>query len=161
MVILLMGVSGSGKTTVGHLLAAALQWQFHDADDLHPAANRKKMASGIPLTDADRLPWLSAVRNLVDERLARKVSAVIACSALKQSYRDAIVANPSRVRIVYLKGSPELIADRLAHRTGHFMPAHLLPSQFAALEEPRDAVTVDVAQPLEMIVRTIRSELGV
>ncbi|HKM98930.1 MAG TPA: gluconokinase [Candidatus Binataceae bacterium] len=161
MVILLMGVSGSGKTTIGRILAAALGWEFHDADELHPAANRDKMRRGIPLTDSDRAPWLSSVRDLIDDRLARNGNAVVACSALKQSYRERIVADPSKVRLVYLKGSPELVARRLARRSGHFMPASLLPSQLAALEEPRDALTIDISGTPEQIADSIRTAVGV
>ncbi len=161
MVILLMGVSGSGKTTIGCLLAGALGWEFHDADELHSAANRDKMHRGIPLTDADRAPWLSSVRALIDGCIARNANAVVACSALKQSYRKEIVADASKVRVVYLKGSPELIAQRLANRSGHFMPASLLPSQIAALEEPRDALTVDISGTPQQIADSIRIALGV
>ncbi|MGO9606378.1 MAG: gluconokinase [Candidatus Binataceae bacterium] len=159
MVILLMGVSGSGKTTIGRLLAGALGWEFHDADELHSAANRDKMHRGIPLTDADRAPWLSSVRALIEGCIARNANAVVACSALKQSYREEIVI--SKVRVVYLKGSPELIAQRLTNRSGHFMPASLLPSQIAALEEPRDALTVDISGTPQQIADSIRIALGV
>jgi gluconokinase len=159
MVIVLMGVSGAGKTTVGRKLAWALGWRFFDADALHSASNREKMHRGEPLTDADRRPWLKRVRTLVEKCLDEGTGAVVACSALKQSYRDVIVADPARVRIVYLKGSPELVARRIAKRRGHFMPASLLPSQFRTLEEPRDALAVDIAQPPERIVAAIRAGL--
>ncbi len=161
MVVVLMGVSGSGKTTVGRMLACALNWEFLDGDELHPAANRAKMQRGIALTDADRLPWLQRVRELIEESIRRGTNAVVACSALKKSYRDIIVVDPAQVPVVYLKGSSQLIARRLANRTGHFMPATLLPSQFEALEEPADAISVDVALTPEQLVSAIRTRLGI
>src|SRR5262249_30914302 len=127
MIVVLMGVSGSGKTTIGALLAKALNWRFYEGDDLHSAANRSKMSRGIPLTDADRLPWLHRIRRLVDRCLADGVDAVIACSALKQSYREVIVSDSRQVRFVYLKGSPRLVEARLGKRTDHFMPSSLSP----------------------------------
>jgi gluconokinase len=165
MVIVLIGVAGSGKTTVGRMLAAGAGWEFHDADDLHPPRNREKMRRGIALTDADRLPWLVTVRDLIRRCLGDKRSAVIACSALKQSYRDLLMRNPpianaQGVKFVYLKGSPVLIAERLAQRAGHFFDRRLLQSQFDALEEPADAIVVDIAAPPATITATIRSRLG-
>ena len=118
------------------------------------------MASGIALTDADRAPWLASIRELIANSLARNLNVVLACSALKQSYRDEIIVDPARVKIVYLKGSPELIASRIAHRTNHFMNKDLLGSQFDTLEEPRDAIVVDIAPPPETIVANIRKQLG-
>ena len=161
MVVVLMGVSGSGKTTIGKMLAAALKWRFYDADALHSAANREKMRRGIPLTDSDRLPWLRRVRRVIEKCMAAGTGAVVACSALKQSYREILMVNAGEVRIVYLKGSAELIARRLADRKGHFMPADLLPSQFAALEEPRDAIAVDISGTPEQVVNAIRVALEV
>jgi gluconokinase len=161
MVIVVMGVSGAGKTTIGKMLAEQLGWEFHDSDDLHPEANKAKMASGVALTDADRAPWLASVRALIAERLSSNLNVVLACSALKQSYRDEIVVDPARVKIVFLKGSPELIASRIAHRKNHFMNKDLLGSQFNTLEEPRDAIVVDIAPPPEVIVEQIRRRLGV
>ncbi len=160
MVIVVMGVSGAGKTTIGKMLAAQLGWEFHDADDLHSEANKAKMASGIALTDDDRAPWLASIHALIATSLARDINVVLACSALKQSYRDEIIVDPARVKIVYLKGSAELIASRITHRTNHFMNKDLLGSQFDTLEEPRDAIIVDIAPPPETIVANIRKQLG-
>jgi gluconokinase len=160
MIVVLMGVSGAGKTTIGHMLAAKLGCEFYDADDLHCDANKAKMASGIALTDADRAPWLAGIRKLIANNLARGVDVVLACSALKQSYRDEIMVDAERVKIVYLKGSPQLIAARIAHRKDHFMNEALLGSQFDTLEEPRDAIVVDIDGPPEAIVQNICQRLG-
>jgi gluconokinase len=160
MIIVLMGVSGSGKTTVGRMLADHLGWEFDDGDALHPAANRDKMSRGVPLTDADRAPWLRRVRRLIESRTQRQINAIVACSALKRAYRDTIVVDPAQVRVVYLKGSQELIARRLAARVGHFMPPSLLPSQFEALEEPSGATTVDISGTPEQTVNAIIAALG-
>jgi gluconokinase len=160
MVVVVMGVSGAGKTTIGRMLAEQLRWEFRDADDLHSEANKAKMAGGIALTDADRAPWLASIRDLIADRLARNLNVVLACSALKQSYREEIIVAPARVKIVYLKGSPDLIASRIAHRTNHFMNKNLLGSQFDTLEEPREAIVVDIAPPPEIIVANIRKQLG-
>ena len=135
-VLIVMGVSGSGKSTIGSLLAGRLQWEFEDGDWFHPAANVDKMHKGVPLTDADRAPWLRAIRAWIDATQAAGRHAVIACSALKRRYRQALIGDPVAVRLVYLKGSEELIARRIATRHEHFMPPSLLHSQFAALEEP-------------------------
>ncbi|HZP46364.1 MAG TPA: gluconokinase [Candidatus Binataceae bacterium] len=156
MVILLMGVAGSGKTTIGKMLAARLGWPFHDADDLHSEANRAKMHRGIPLTDDDRRPWLEAVRRLIAQHVAPEHNAVIACSALKQAYRALLVTDPA-VKLVYLKGSYETIAGRLSRRRGHFFNAALLDSQFAALEEPRHAIVEDIDRDPAAIVADIIS----
>lgn len=136
VVVVVMGVSGSGKTTVAALLAAALGCQFQEGDDLHPAENVEKMQSGTPLTDADRLPWLHKIAEEIDAWRARHESGVLTCSALKRSYRDIIIDGRSNVTLVYLKGSHDLIHRRMAARHGHFMPAALLDSQFATLQEP-------------------------
>ena len=160
MVVIVMGVTGAGKTTVGRALAGALGWEFHDGDELHSAASKRKMHRGIALDDADRAPWLSAIRKLILVMLSENRSGVVACSALKQSYRDEIVVDPNLVKVVYLKGSKEVIAERLSHRSGHFMNPHLLQSQFDTLEEPRDAIVVDISMAPEATVREIRKRLG-
>ena len=160
MVIVLMGVAGSGKTTVGLALAAQLGWTFRDADEFHPPANVETMSRGIPLTDRDRQPWLAAIRAYIDETLARGDSAVVTCSALKERYRQIIVPDPVRVKLVYLAGDSGLIAERLRARKGHFMKPAMLSSQFSALEPPRDALTVDIAQPPEVIAARIRTALS-
>src|SRR5277367_5105887 len=129
MVVIVMGVTGAGKTTVGRALAAALGWEFHDGDDLHSEASKLKMHRGTALDDADRAPWLSALRGLIQAMLSRGRNGVVACSALKQIYRDEIVVDPRAVKMVYLKGSKEMIADRLRIRNRHFMNPDLLQSQ--------------------------------
>jgi gluconokinase len=159
VVVVLMGVSGAGKTTIGERLAAALGIAFLDADDLHPPANVAKMARGEPLDDADRAPWLAAVRRAIDARLATGLGAVVACSALRQSYRDALDVPRPDVPLVWLTAPAHVIADRLAARHGHFMPPALLPSQLATLEPPADAVVVDVTPPPDAVVATIRAAL--
>ena len=151
MLVLVMGVAGSGKTLIGSMLAQALGCKFADADDFHPAANIEKMSRGIPLTDADREPWLHAIRQALCNWNAAGEYAVVACSALKQSYRDQLTRG-CNVKIVYLQGQFELIHGRLAHRSGHFMKPEMLASQYADLEEPANAITVDVSQPPEVIV---------
>jgi gluconokinase len=161
MVVLVMGVAGSGKTTVGQRLAAELGWHFVDADDLHPRANVEKMAAGVALTDEDRGPWLERLRGEVERALEAGEPLVLACSALKRAYRERLVVDPTRVRLVYLSGSRELLASRLAGRRGHFMPPSLLDSQLEALEPPAGAVRVDVsAEPAE-VVAAVRAGLGV
>ncbi len=159
MVIVLMGVAGSGKTTVGLALSAQLGWTFRDADAFHPPANVDKMSHGIPLTDHDREPWLAAIRAYIDDTLARGDSAVVTCSALKERYRQIVVSDRARVKLVYLAGDFALIAGRLRARHGHFMKPEMLTSQFADLEPPRDALTVDIAQPPEAIAAQITRAL--
>jgi gluconokinase len=158
VIVVLMGVCGSGKTTVGRELAAALSWQFVDADDFHPPANVAKMASGIPLTDADRGPWYDRIVVELTRRGRAGAGVVLACSALKQAYRDRL-AESGNVRFAYLKGDAATIAPRLSGRSGHFMPAALLASQFATLEEPAAAIVVDIAQPVAAQVATIQRAL--
>ena len=150
-----MGVSGSGKSTIGAPLAARLGLPFLDADEFHPPGNVAKMAAGTPLTDADRWPWLE----LLNAKLQEEKSAVLACSALKESYRQVLARGLADCRFVHLQGSLELIRARLAERRHRYMPASLLESQFAALEPPRDAIDVDVAQPPERCVEAILAEL--
>jgi gluconokinase len=168
VVILLMGVSGSGKTTVGQMLASQLGWEFADADDFHSAANVEKMRNGIPLTDADRAPWLDKLRLLIDQWVTAKENAVLACSALKRSYRESLqIDSPvtqratEKVQVIYLKGSPELLQQRMRDRVGHFMTERLLQSQFETLEEPKNALVVDIAQTPEKIVLEIRARLAI
>lgn len=158
MIIVLMGVSGSGKTRVGRELAETLGWEFIEGDDFHPAANKEKMARGVPLTDADRDPWLRALGEAIRERVKANRNAVLASSALKESYRRRLRVDPA-VRFVYLKGSRDQIAERLRRRRGHFFAPELLDSQFAALEEPRNALVVDISQTPGAIVRQITKEL--
>jgi gluconokinase len=159
MFVVLMGVAGSGKTTIGRSLAAELGWKFYDADDFHPPANVEKMARGVPLDDADRLPWLETLRALVRACLERGESAVLACSALKANYRAYLLLD-ERVKLAYLKGNFDLIQKRLATRRGHFMSAAMLESQFAALEEPERKFHVDISGTPEEIVRAIRLRFG-
>jgi gluconokinase len=154
-----MGVSGSGKTTVGKLLAQSLNWDFSDADDFHPSANIEKMSRGIPLEDADRLPWLLQLQAAIDRWLLENKNVVLACSALKASYREILCRDQQRMKIVYLKGSFEVLAARLTSRENHYMKADLLLSQLETLEEPEDAIIIDASQPLELIVRQIKNHL--
>ncbi len=157
-----MGVSGSGKTTVGEDLAGRLHAAYQEGDALHPAANVEKMSHGIPLTDADRRPWLFAIAAVIDGWLERHETGVVSCSALKRAYREILIGQRHGVALVYLEGSHALIAHRMAERHGHFMPTALLDSQFATLEppgpdEPHIAVAVDV--PPDAIVATIIEKL--
>jgi len=153
-----MGVSGSGKTTVGTLLASQLGWEFADGDDYHPAANVEKMRSGIPLTDTDREPWLGILRALISGWIAAETNAVLACSALKQAYRERLKVGPD-VRVVYLKGEAPLLHGRMRSRIGHFMTERMLASQLTTLEEPPDAVVVDIGQSPDEIVAQIRRKV--
>jgi len=159
MITIVMGVSGSGKTTVGQLLAQSLNWDFSDADDFHPSANIEKMSLGIPLEDADRLPWLLQLQAAIDRWLLENKNVVLACSALKASYREMLCRDPQRMKIVYLKGSFHLLATRLKNRENHYMKADLLLSQLDTLEEPEDAIIIDASQSLELIVRQIKNHL--
>jgi len=159
-VLIVMGVAGCGKTTVGLALAQALGWEFLDADTLHPPANVAKMSAGIPLEDADRAPWNAAVCADIAARIARGAKTVIACSALKEAFRAALTPDPGPRRYVYLRGDFAMISERLAERSGHFMKQGLLRSQFEALEEPADALTLDAAAAPAATVSRIREVLG-
>ena len=155
MIVIMMGVSGSGKTTVGKLLAQSLNWDFSDADDFHPSANIEKMSRGIALEDADRLPWLLHLQATIDRWLLENKNVVLACSALKVSYREMLCRDQQPMKIVYLKASFQLLAARLKTRENHYVKADLLSSQLDTLEEPEDAIMIDASQPLESIVRQI------
>ena len=162
-VVIVMGVSGSGKSTIGALLAQRLHWEFEDADWLHPASNVDKMHSGIPLTDEDRWPWLRAIADWIDQTRRAGGHGVIPCSALKRRYRDILIGDRSDVRLVYLEGSETLIARRIATRHEHFMPQSLLHSQFEALEAPgadENPIVVSIEPPPREIVARILSELN-
>lgn len=158
-IVIVMGVAGSGKTTVGTLLADAMHCAFLEGDALHSAANIEKMSHGIPLTDADRAPWLAAIHARLLDSFTRGNCLVVGCSALEQSYR-AVLADGIPITWVYLKGSEPLIRSRLQHRTGHYMKADMLVSQFEALEEPSDALIVDISPSPGAIVEQILARLG-
>lgn len=161
--VIVMGVSGSGKTTVGERLAGRLGWRYVDGDTFHPAGNVAKMRAGQPLTDDDRRPWLAAIAAAIDREIARGERIVVACSALKRSYRTVLVHGRDDIRLVYLKGSRELIARRLAGRRNHFMPSQLLDSQLAALDEPAPdecAVTVAIDAAVDAVVDEIVGALA-
>jgi gluconokinase len=153
-----MGVVGAGKTTVGILLAQRLGWKFRDADDFHPAQNIEKIRRGFDLTDQDRVPWIEALHSAIQQWNAAGENVVLACSALKRSYREQLRVGP--VRFVYLKGSHELILNRLQARRGHFASASILDGQFADLEEPKDATPVDIDKSPDAIVSEILEKLG-
>jgi gluconokinase len=161
MIIIVMGVAGAGKTTVGRELGAALGWPFYDADDFHPPANVERMRRGEPLTDVDREPWLAGLERLIRTLVANGTSAVLAGSALRHTYRARLRAagGEGQVVFVYLRLEPSLASQRLRERRGHFMPASLVESQFATLEEPVDAITLDASRPPEVLVSEIRAAL--
>lgn len=162
-IVVMMGVAGSGKTTVGRALARRLGWGFQEGDALHPPENVAKMRAGNPLDDQDRAPWLAAVAACIDRWRRGARSGVITCSALKRQYRDVVIGDRRDVRLVYLRGSRELLAGRLAGRRGHFMPARLLDSQLATLEPPapdEHAIDVSVDAPVESIVERIVTALA-
>ncbi len=158
-IVILMGVSGCGKTTIGKQLAGALRWPFYDGDDFQPNGNINKMAQGLPLNDRDRRPWLMAIRNLLIGIRAKQGRAVLACSALKQDYRDLLSDGLERVRWIYLKGEYAMLEDRLKRRQGHYFKAAMLGSQFEILEEPADALVVPVDSPPDSIIASIRKGL--
>lgn len=153
-----MGVSGAGKTTLGMALASRLGWDFLDADDFHPAGNVKKMASGIPLSDADRAPWLATLHQLISLKLKSGHHPVLACSALKEKYRIQLLQDTHGIETIYLRGDYEMIWSRMAGRQGHYMKPELLQSQFAALEEPENVFVLDVSLSIEEMIDKIVSE---
>lgn len=164
-ILIVMGVSGVGKSTIGQMLADERGWPFLDADDFHPLSNKEKMRRGEPLTDDDRWAWLESMRDAILDIIDRGACAVLACSALRAVYRDVLKTHPDgrpidAVCFVYLQASPEVVQRRLQERTGHFMNPVLLESQFATLEEPADALVVDAANPPELVVRHIFEQLA-
>ena len=159
MIVIVMGVVGAGKTTIGQMLAGELNWEFFDADDFHAPSNVEKIRQGIPLTDADRAPWLASLREAITKWISEQRNAVLACSALKRSYRDELSVSPD-VKFVYLKGSAALIADRLRSRHGHFADGQILASQFADLEEPESAIIGEISEMPAEIVEKVRKQLG-
>lgn len=162
VILIVMGVSGSGKSTIATLIAKMLHWPMVEGDDLHPPANIFKMTHHMPLDDEDRHPWLVAIGEQIDSWLAKDMGGIVTCSALKRRYRDKLIKDRPNLWFVYLKGSHELIEARLSRRSGHFMPPDLLDSQFADLEEPTNdepAITVDVTPKPEVIVKNIIAEL--
>jgi gluconokinase len=152
---LIMGVSGSGKTTLGKALAQKLGWDFFDADDFHPPGNIAKMTAGIPLSDSDRAPWLASVHDQLLSTQKARHHPVLACSALKDKYRAQLLEGLDGIAIIYLKGSHDLIFSRISIREGHYMKPEMLRSQFDVLEEPKDAVVLDVGMSLEEMIDTI------
>jgi gluconokinase len=160
MIVLVMGVAGAGKTTIGTLLANQLGWRFADADAYHSPENVGKMAAGIALSDSDREPWLRSLRDSIQAWIANHESVVLACSVLKQSYRDFLMIGPE-VKLVFLEGSFSLIEERMHRRVGHYMRPELLESQFATLEEPAEGTKVDVSAAPADVVREIRRQLGI
>jgi len=157
--LILMGVSGSGKTAVGELLSQKLGWPFFDGDDFHPKENVEKMAAGIPLDDDDRIPWLMNLHDLIADHLAERKSLLLACSALKQSYRDLLLEGNPDTLFIHLKGDFGLIMSRMQARSGHYMKSEMLYSQFETLEEPTEALTVDIGQNLDRITEEIIKQL--
>ena len=164
VVLVVMGVSGSGKTTLARAIVAGTGWRFQEGDALHPPANVAKMASGTPLTDDDRWPWLLAIAAVIDAWREEGVSGVVTCSALKRAYREILVGDRQDVRLVYLRDGHDMIAARLQARRGHFMPAALLDSQIAALEEPGEdecPIVLDIAVPPEELAAQVLAQLAV
>lgn len=162
-ILVIMGVSGSGKTTVAKDLALRLGWDFKEGDSLHPATNVEKMRAGIPLTDDDRQPWLTAVAAWIDGQQAKGLPGIVTCSALKRSYRRVVIGERPQVRLVYLRGNEALIGDRVAERHDHFMPPSLLHSQFSTLEEPgpeENPLIVDIGPPADQVAEAVIRLLG-
>jgi gluconokinase len=160
MICIIIGVAGSGKSTIGNILGKRTGWTFYDGDDFHPPENIEKMKNGIPLDDRDRQPWLLALSNLIDEAIACKFNLIIACSALKDSYRASLQREHQEIFWVYLKGSYEELERRLQERHNHFMKSKMLQSQLDALEEPKDALIVSIAETPEAIVEKILDQLN-
>lgn len=156
---IIMGVSGCGKTSVGKSLAEYLGWDFYDADDFHPPENVSKMANGIPLDDSDRAPWLASLNDLISSSLKTNRPGVLACSALKESYRQQLMGGNDDVQLVYLKGSYDLIWSRMIARKDHYMKPHMLQSQFDALEEPSNAITVDISPSMAEILQVVIKQM--
>lgn len=161
MIVIVMGVSGSGKSTIGQMLAESLNWEFSDADAFHSPANIEKMSLGIPLDDSDRTLWLQRLQGAIELWLHSGKNVVLACSALKATYRQLLTVDVQHVKLVYLKGSFDLIQQRLQERRNHFMGSKLLQSQFEVLEEPFGAIVVDISQQPQIIVEKIRTALEI
>ncbi len=161
MIYLIMGVSGSGKTTVGQAFSQTVGYAFYDADNFHPPENIAKMSQGIPLNDSDRLPWLLAIKGVINKHQQLQKNAVITCSALKQSYRDLLQEDTTGIIWIYLKGTYETILKRIQQRSNHFMKETMLLSQFQALEEPENAMIIDINSPVEEIVEAIINQLAI
>ncbi len=158
MILIIMGVSGCGKTTIGKMLSAKLNWKYFEGDEYHPQENIEKMKNGIPLNDSDRKPWLLKLQYIINDALSKKVNIIITCSSLKESYRKILKVS-NEVRFIYLKGSYSLIEKRMNERKDHFMKPGMLKSQFDALEEPTDAIIVDIDNSSENILIQILSKL--
>jgi gluconokinase len=158
MIFIIMGVSGSGKSTIGEAVSSKLGWKYYEGDNFHPAANIEKMKNGIPLNDDDRMPWLNSIRKVIEEAISRHESIIISCSALKEKYR-AILKVDDGVGLIYLKGSYDLIKKRMEERTDHFFKPEMLKSQFDALEEPADAVQIDISNSPGMIIKEVLKKI--
>ena len=159
MIIILMGVTGAGKTAIGKMLAEELEYAFYEGDEFHSQNNIEKMNHGIPLDDNDRLPWLLSIRGLIENCAQEKKNAVITCSALKSSYRSILIKNENEINLIYLKGDRDMIQTRLETRKNHFMNPGLLASQFDILEEPKNAIYADISKDEKTIVESIRLKL--